>query len=370
MEEKIKELIRKHEQYKLSGINLLASENRLSSSASAALASDLAGRYGNELYGGSRYAIEIYEETERAAKKLFGAKHVFIDPISGNICDLAVIFSFTKAGNKIAGIPKEGGGYPFGFKKFEREFYPLPVKDYVIDKSKLKENIFPLTLIASSTILFPHPLRELREKIKGVIAYDASHVLGLIAGGKFQQPLKEGADVMIGSTHKSFPGPQGGIVLANDDEIAEKISLYLKFDYEGGIALIDNPHLHRIASLGIVIEEMIKNGKRYAEQIVKNARALAKNLNDYLPIKFQEKNFTESHQILIDLPGERIKKIFKDLEKNHIFIDSFGRIGVAEATYMGMDEGDMEEISHFIKDAINGKNVRGDVSKFIMKFYA
>ncbi|MEM1513841.1 MAG: hypothetical protein QXE46_00265 [Candidatus Thermoplasmatota archaeon] len=370
MEEKIKKLIKKHEEYKLSGINLVASENRLSSAALSALAGDLAGRYGNEWYGGARYAVEIYEETERAARKLFKAKHVFISPLSGNMCDLAVIFSFTKSGDAIAGIPKEKGGYPFGFEKFERKFYPLPVKDYVIDKDKIEKIKIPLALIASSTILFPHPLKDLREKIDGVIAYDASHVLGLIAGGKFQKPLKEGADVMIASTHKSFPGPQGGIVIADNEEIAEKISRYLLFDYEGGIGLVDNPHMHRIASLGIVIEEMIKKGRKYAENIVKNAKTLARNLNEKLPIKFPEKNFTQSHQLLIDLPKEKIEKLFKKLERNHIFIDCIGRIGVAEATYIGMKEEDMEKISHFIIDVINGKNVKKDVIKFAMKFYA
>ncbi len=370
MEEKIRELIRKHEEYKLSGINLVASENRISAPGMAALAGDMAGRYGSKWYGGSKYAIEIFEETERIARKLFKAKHVFISPISGNVCDLAVIFSLTKSGDKVAGISKEEGGYPLGFEKFDRKFYPLPVKDYVIDERKLKKIDVPLALIASSTILFPHPLKIISEKVNGVIAYDASHVLGLIAGGKFQKPLKEGADVMIASTHKSFPGPQGGIIVTNDDEIAEKISRYLLFDYEGGIGLIDNPHMNRIACLGIVIEEMIEKGKIYAENIVKNARALAKSLNEGLPIKFSEKNFTESHQILIDLPREKIEKIFKDLEKNHIFIDLIGRIGVAEATYIGMQEEDMEEISHFIVDALKGKNVKKEVIKFAIKFYA
>ena len=235
-----------------------------------ALASDLAGRYGDGWYGGSKYAIEIYEKVEKLARKIFNTKHAFITPISGNICDLAIIFSFTRAGDEIVSIPKEHGGYPLSFKKFERRFYPLPMKDYVIDEEKIEERKVPLVLIASSIILFPHPLRRIAKKFDSVIAYDASHVLGLIAGGQFQQPLKEGANIMIGSPHKSFPGPQGGIVLTNDDEIAEKLAPYLLFDYEQGIGLIDNPHLNRIACLGIVMEGM--NGKHHAKQIVRNAK--------------------------------------------------------------------------------------------------
>lgn len=271
----IKELIRKHEEYKLSGINLIASENRISYKALEALSSDLAGRYGDEWYGGSKYAIEIYEEVEKLARKLFKVKHAFISPLSGNMCDLAVIFSFTRVGDEIAGISKENGGYPFGYEKFERKFYPLPVKDYVIDKEKIKDTRkhFPLILIASSIILFPHPINALK-KHGGIISYDASHVFGLIAGGKFQQPLKEGCHVMHGSTHKTLPSCQGGIILTNDDEIAEKLSEYLVFDFEKGIGLVDNAHMHKIACLGIVMEEMLEIGKEYAENVIKMQKLL------------------------------------------------------------------------------------------------
>ncbi|KAA0015329.1 MAG: hypothetical protein FE041_00330 [Thermoplasmata archaeon] len=330
-----------------------------------ALASDLAGRYGDGWYGGSKYAIEIYEKVEKLARKIFNTKHAFITPISGNICDLAIIFSFTRAGDEIVSIPKEHGGYPLSFKKFERRFYPLPMKDYVIDEEKIEERKVPLVLIASSIILFPHPLRRIAKKFDSVIAYDASHVLGLIAGGQFQQPLKEGANIMIGSPHKSFPGPQGGIVLTNDDEIAEKLAPYLLFDYEQGIGLIDNPHLNRIACLGIVMEGM--NGKHHAKQIVRNAKYLAKCLDELgIAVKYAEKGYTESHQILLDFEAFNY---FKKLEENNIFIDCIGRMGVAEATYIGMKEKEMEKIAHMMADVYKGKNVKEEASKMAREFY-
>jgi len=371
-EKKIKELVKKHEEHKLSGINLVASENRISPYAAEILASDLAGRYGNEWYGGSKYAMEIYETVERLVKKLFKAKYAFITPLSGNICDVAAILAFSNFGDEVAGMPKENGGYPFGYEKFGRKFYPLPMKEYFIDEDEIG-NInkdFPLLMLASSTILFPHPVEKIAKEFKGVLCYDASHVLGLIAGGAFQKPLKEGAKLMIASTHKSFPGPQGGIVIANDAEIAEKIAPYLLFDFDKGIGLIDNPHMNRIAALGAVIEEMIEGGEEYASQIVKNAKYLARCLDDLgVPVKYKHRGYTESHQILLNMDKKEAYDYFKKLERNSIFIDCVGRIGVAEATHVGMKEEEMEEIAHMMAEVYDGKEVGEKASKLAMEFY-
>ncbi len=366
-------LIKKHEKYRLSGINLIASENRISDNALSALVSDLAGRYGDEWYGGSRYSLEIFYEVEKLAKKVFHARYAFTTPLSGNICNLAVLFSFTHYGDKVAAVPKEKGGYPFGYQKFERKFMPLPTKDGEVNSKKsldlIKKEKTSLTLLGASVFLFPHPVKELeRAKNYGTLAYDASHVLGLIAGGKFQQPLKEGADVMIGSTHKSLPGPQGGITLTNSKEKAACLERMLCFNFEEGIGLVDNPHLNRIAALGIVLEEMLSHGKKYAAQIVKNAKTLASCLHELgIPVKFVEKGFTESHQILLDI--EDAKPFCKMLENQRIFIDISGRIGVAEVAHIGMKEGEMREIAHLIADAHKGKDVKERVKKIAKEFY-
>ena len=373
MEKKeIERLVERHEKHRLHGINLIPSENRIFYTARKILSSDLAGRYESEWYGGSRYAGEICERVEGLAKKLFGVRYAFITPVSGNMCDLATIFSFSRSGDKIAGIPRESGGYPFGYEKFERKFHPLPMKDFVVDEEKVDEmeEDFPLIFIASSIILFPHPLKKISKKFGGVVAYDASHVLGLIAGGKFQQPLKEGAEVMIGSTHKSFPGPQGGIVLTNERDAMERLREYLLFDYDKGIGLIDNPHVNRIASLGVVMEEMLENGREYANQIVKNAKSLASSLHQLgVAVKFSDRGFTESHQILLDMADREAGIFYKKLEENGIFIDCIGRIGVAEVTHIGMKEEEMEEIAHMIADVYKGKNVRARVEKMATSFF-
>jgi len=371
----LSDLVEQHERYRTSGINLVASENKIITSALNALSSDLAGRYGSSWYGGSRFASQIFEEVENLARKVFDARYAFVTPLSGNVCDLAVMMAFTRCHGKIAAVPKEAGGYPLGYEKFERELVPLPVKDteIVVDEAvKMINRERPqVTMLGASVILFPHPVKELGvSREQGTLVYDASHVLGLMAGGEFQQPLKEGADVMLGSTHKTFPGPQGGVVLTNSSEKAEMLEEMLLFDFDKGIGLVDNPHANRIAALGIVLEEMLTHGKEYASQVVRNAVNLASALNERgIPVKFLEKGFTRSHQILLDFSPRDAEEFCRRMEDQGIFVDISGRIGVAEATHIGMKESEMDEIAHMIADAHHGKDVRTEVKRMAGEFY-
>jgi len=371
----LSDLIEQHERYRTSGLNLVASENRIIPAALDALSSDLAGRYGTGWYGGSRFASRIFEEVENLARKVFNARHAFVTPLSGNICDLAVMMAFTRCHEKIAAVSKEDGGYPLGYDKFDREFVPLPVRDAEISVEgavkTIREERPRVTMLGASAILFPHPVKELDiAKEYGTLVYDASHVLGLVAGGEFQQPLKEGADVMIGSTHKTFPGPQGGLALTNSEEKAEMLGEMLLFDFDRGIGLVDNPHANRIAALGIVLEEMLAHGKEYASQIVRNARKLASALHEMgMPVKFPEKGFTRSHQVLLDMGPGDAEEFCGRMENQGIFIDISGRIGVAEATHMGMKEREMDEIARMIADAHRGKDVRAEVKRMADEFY-
>ncbi|MGC9307877.1 MAG: hypothetical protein ACP5FL_03775 [Thermoplasmatota archaeon] len=370
----ISPLIRQHERYRFSGINLIASENRMTRSARMAMSSDLAGRYGEEWYGGYRYAAELIAEVEQLAREVFQARHAFVTPLSGNLCDLAALFSFTEHGDAIAAVPKEQGGYPLGYHKFGRRMLPLPMQDYDIQVEEAQELIAreqpAMTMLGASTILFPHPVASLEDAGQDTLLYDASHVLGLIAGGTFQQPLQEGADVMIGSTHKSFPGPQGGIALTNSDEHAEALTEMLEFDFEGGIGLVDNPHLHRIAALGVTLEEMRDHGATYARQVVANAQALAGALHDHgMPVRYADRGYTVSHQVLLSLPSGEARQLCRTLEQQHIFIDISGRIGVAEATHVGMQEDEMETIARLINAAAQGEQVRDDVAALASRFY-
>jgi len=132
---KIISLVRKHEKLRTEGINLIASENYLSSGVRKALASDLAGRYHSDFYGGSKFAREIVEHTERLAEKLFRAKHAIVSPLSGTMCDLAVLLAFTEPTETVAMVPFSAGGFPLGVQKFHRKGVFLSVDDssYEID---------------------------------------------------------------------------------------------------------------------------------------------------------------------------------------------------------------------------------------------
>jgi len=359
---KIDLLIKKHEKTRNRGLNLIASENFVSKRVREALSSDLAGRYHTDHYGGSEYIQDIIEITKELAKELFDAKYVFIEPISGNICDLCVIFSFTKPEDQVGMIPVENGGYPLGIKKFDRYRKDIPVKNssYEIDIEKMQKryvkNLPELTLLGSSCIPFPSPLREISSSIqeKHPIAYDGSHVLGLIATDEFQDPLNEGVDILFGSTHKSFYGPQGGIIVTNNDEYAYMMNEYLEKESEGGVGLVNNPHPNRIAALGMALEELLDDNG-YGKRVVRNAKSLASTLFDLgVPVRFPDKGFTKSHQIFLDMGKKKAMAFCKRLEKEKIFIDISGRIGVAEVTHRGMDVKDMEEIAQKITEVYRG----------------
>ena len=380
---KIIPLIKAHEKYRKNGLNLIASENYLSTKVREALSSDLAGRYYSEWYGGSKYAQEIVEKTEELACKLFKSKYAIVTPLSGNICDLTALFTFTKPNDKVGILHFSNGGYPLGLEKLNRKPVYLPVHEntFNIDVEKAKKLITQknakLTILGSSFILFPHPVKEISEFVKKkgdskYCVFDGSHVLGLIACGEFQNPLKEGADVLFGSTHKTFYGPQGGIILTNSSEHEKKLRDYLDIDVDTGIGLVDNPHVNRIASLGIAIEEMLED-KDYGKRVIENAKYLAKCLDEKgIPLKFKEFGFTKSHQILLDIDSNRAEEFCHELEKTGIFIDIGGRIGVAELTHIGMGKNEMERIAELISKVFfkdSDEKLKLDVVRMVKSRY-
>lgn len=357
----ISELIEKHERLRSEGLNLIASENFLSARVKKALASDLAGRYHTEWYGGSKVAQEIIKKTEELACKLFNVKHAIVNPLSGNVCDLATLFTFTSPGDGVAMVPFTAGGYPFGIGKFDRKrlFLPTDERTLEIDVEESKRFIEDerpkLTILGASFILFPQPVREISSYIKGLgdharCVYDGSHILGLVACGQFQDPIQEGAEVLFGSTHKSFYGPQGGILLTNSSEHAKALRNFMEIDLDLGIGLVDNPHMNRIAALGIAIEEMLGD-KDYGKQVIENAKALAKALDELgVPARFKDRGYTRSHQIFLNLEEERAHRFCIELESVGIFIDVAGRLGTAEITHTGMKEGEMNAIAQLISE--------------------
>jgi len=285
-----------------------------------------------------------------------------VTPLSGNISDLTVLLAFTVPKDKVAMVPLDAGGYPLGVEKFHRNrvFLPMDLETWDVDLPTTRKLIanqkVQLVVLGASFILFPHPVREISEWIGNCggssrCVYDGSHVLGLIACGQFQDPLREGAEVLFGSTHKSLYGPQGGIILTDSSEHAEALRRFLEIDLKTGIGLVDNPHVNRIAGLGVALEEMLED-RSYGSRVVKNAKALAHALDELeVPVRFKERGYTESHQVLLDLEARLAEKLCHDLESIGIFIDEGGRLGVAECTHRGMGVREMREIALVVGEA-------------------
>jgi glycine hydroxymethyltransferase len=191
--------------------------------------------------------------------------------------------------------------------------------------------------------------------------------LGLIAGRQFQDPLREGAHALFGSTHKSFFGPQGGIILANK-ELGEwlKEKIYPAF--------VDNAHWNRIAALTLALAEMKKFGRDYAHQIIRNAQTLAKALYDYgFPVAYPHLGFTCSHQVILNYGHhEKGRKIAEKLQRINIIVDCVIRIGTCEVTRRGMKEKEMLKIAELLKRAvIDGENsgkIKREVAKLCNEF--
>jgi glycine hydroxymethyltransferase len=320
------------------------------------------------------------EVAEALARELFRAKHAVVATLSGNLCDLAALFAFTAPGDKVAMIPFSGGGYPFGVEKFHRRLVSLPIEGpgFPLDAEKACKTItgqrVSLTILGASYFLFPHPVREIGTCVRGLgpahrCVYDASHVLGLVACGEFQDPLREGAELLFGSTHKSFFGPQGGILMTDSAECAAAVRRFTDLDFEGGIGLVDNPHVNRIAALGLALEEMLDD-RSYGRRVIENAKALAGALDEQgIPVWFRDRGYTESHQVLLDLDRDLAANFCRKLDEAGIFIDLSGRIGTAEVTHRGMGPAEVREIARWMAGIFHG-NAPRDVKKRIRELAA
>ena len=365
-------LVKQHENIRSSSLNMIASENCLSPSVKYALSVENS-RYHAKFYAGTEVFLEIYEKTVNLAKDLFRCSSAHISPLSGNMALLAIIFAFSNPDDQIAILPLfPGGGYPLNLEFFNRKKIDIPYNiDYFnIDisktKSMLRNSKPPLVILGASLILFPQPIAEIAEEIHkygGVVIYDASHVLGLIAGRQFQDPLREGVDILLGSTHKSFPGPQGGIILSNNFQ-NDQLERLIGVDPLEGIGFVDNIHNSRIAALGISFEEFKEYGEDYATQIVKNSKNFANSLNDnQIPLFGEKFGFTESHQVLLKIKDSQEGEYLRDcLYKHKIVTDGLLRFGTAELTHQGFKEQDMIDLGFITAKIINLIRKQGKIS--------
>jgi glycine hydroxymethyltransferase len=390
-ERRLASLVAAHDRWRGREVfNLLPSENSVSPTARRYLGSDLAGRYTlpvrtetdgevvDNSYTGTRYTDQIEQLANAAAERVFRVRHATTRPLSGHIAALSVLAPLLPRGSKILAIPTESGGYDGYAAGFVPALLgysvrPLPADGpgHRVGIERAVETIRTerpnAVVLGQSFFLFPYPLREIAEEAHSrdaLVVYDASHVLGLVAGGEFQDPLREGADVLYGSTHKSFPGPQGGLIATNRDDLFDQIDPTLVW------RIFDNAHWNRIAGVGQTLLELERCGAEYAHTAVANAQALGGALAERgLPLVAAELGFTRSHQLHLDRPRLRAEwgvgpaALARRLEGERLLIDLVARLGTAEVTRLGLRPRDMARLADLI---VRGGRGSGTVGREVL----
>jgi glycine hydroxymethyltransferase len=310
------ETIRLQDEWRANCLNLIASENVLSPLALRAQSSDFTARYaeghpGLRYYEGTKYIDRIETRLEAEVKGVFRCSRADVRPVSGTVANDAVFHTLIERGATVLAHGVPAGGHvshqrygALGKVAGTIKKLPLSKDGITVDAAKAKDLVRELRpgvlLFGRSLFLFPEPVRELREvctETGTLILFDAAHVLGLVAGGQFQDPLREGADVMMGSTHKTFFGPQRGVVVSDtaDDDLWRKVDRGV---FPGATS---NHHLFTLPAMLVATLEFREFGARYAADVVANAQAFARALHRRgVPALGEAMGFTRSHQVAVD----------------------------------------------------------------------
>lgn len=379
-------------------IPMIASENLMSPLAKEMLISDFADRYaegliGKRYYQGNIYVDKVEQRAVDLAKKVFECDFADVRPISGTVANMAVLFAYAQPGDTITTCALDQGAHistcefgAFGQRGVKSVNYPWKLDNMNLDvdgTAKLLREVKPkVAQFGLSVFLFPPPLKELEDTFNEVgclVWEDCAHVLGLIAGGQFQKPFEDGVDIVSASTHKTFPGPNHGIVLGNG--LSEENTKKIQHAIFPGVT--SSHHLHAMAALAVTLAEMDVFGKDYAAQACKNARALGQALYERgVPVLCENLGFTRSHAIALDVTafgkGKACAKLLEDANiicnKNMLPSDTSSvnpsglRLGTQEMTRLGMKENEMDEVADFIARVVVKKEDPAKVKKEVTEF--
>ena len=394
---KLVSLVKQHEKWFSESLPLVASENVASRTVRNVLASDLGHRYaegwpGERVYAGCKFIDQIELEAISLAKTLFNAEFADVRPVSGACANLAVYSALSDPGDTMMALSIPNGGHISAGKKefsgtaglvhgLDIEYFAFDKENMNIDVDQTKKKLkaiqsagkkVKIVMFGGSLFLFPHPVKELVESVQEIGAtpcYDAAHVAGLIAGGRFQDPLGEGAHVMSFSTHKTLFGPQGGTVVSK----AQYGDALKKSVFPGTSS---NHHLHNVAAKALTFVEFLKFGPSYAKAVTVNAQALAGALAAKGEHVLGENHgYTQSHQVALDVTkygdGGRVEKKLEnmniianrqllpgDLQAGRHYTNPGGiRVGVSELTRLGMGKSEMKEVAEILHVALTTEKV-------------
>ncbi len=398
----IRKQARLNNEFFANSLPMIASENVLSPLCREMLITDFHGRYaegtpGKRYYEGCEIFDRVEEKAIELAKQLFNCKYADVRPTSGTTANIGVLKALIKPGETACVLDLANGAHisfgkwgGAGVRGINLVSYPFNDKEMNIDIDgavKLIKKIKPkLCLNGRSVFLFPSPIKDLAEAAHDVgayLVYDAAHVLGLIGGKQFQDPLREGADVMNGSTHKTLPGPQGGMILSDHNKSTEKSKSFLrKINFGIFPGVTSSYHLHHVAAKAIAYAEHLEFGEAYAKQTIANAQAFAQSLFERGFKVFGEKlGFTKSHQVLLAIGPGKGKEASKKLVEAGIVTNmntipgdedplnpSGLRLGTPELTRIGMKEKEMDEVAEFYKRILIDNEKSSKIKEEIKEF--
>ena len=368
-------------------IELIASENIVSKAVLEAQGSVLTNKYaegypGKRYYGGCEYVDIVETLAIERAKQLFGAGFANVQPNSGSQMNQAVFLALLQPGDKFMGLDLNAGGHlthgsPVNMsgKWFHPVAYGVRRDDQLIDMDEVAEiarRERPKLIIAGGTaysrIWDFEGFRRIADEVGAYLMVDMAHFAGLVAGGVHPNPVPH-AHVTTTTTHKSLRGPRGGMILANDEDIAKKMNSAVFPGLQGG------PLMHVIAAKAVAFQEALQpEFKTYAANIVANARALAKSLQDAgLDIV---SGGTDNHLMLVDLRPKQAKGKHAEkaldrasitCNKNGIpfdpekpFVTSGIRLGTPAGTTRGFGEGEFREVGGMIAEVVDGLRKNGE----------
>lgn len=367
-------------------IELIASENIVSEAVMAAMGTVLTNKYAEgypskRYYGGCEYVDVVENIAIERAKKLFGAEHVCVQPHSGANANNAVYFALLKPGDTVLGLDLAHGGHlthgsPVNISGTYYNFISYGIDDetHTINYDKIRAIALehrPKMIVAGASA-YPRAIRfdifsDIAKEVGAYLFVDMAHIAGLVAAGLHQNPVPY-ADVVTTTTHKTLRGPRGGVIMCRE-ELGAKMNKAIFPGTQGG------PLMHIIAAKAICFgEALTPEFKQYQQQVINNAKALAKAL--------AAQGFdlvsggTDTHLMLIDLRNmnitgkelqNRLDEVYITVNKNAIpndpqspFVTSGIRIGTPAVTTRGFKEREMEKIAEYIKRSISDYEMNKD----------